>query len=130
MESAEHETAVDSLICFRGKREKEKIPVGPRQLGVECDLGLMKSRYWLTLAGMQTIPSPASSYSRKGDHRPKGLVLARSPHFKPHTLEDAVNLVHLAPTLAAHLGVQLSGIDGKPVSDFFQIDDLQRESNA
>jgi hypothetical protein len=28
-------------------------------------------------------------------------------------------LVDLAPTLAAHLGVQLSGIDGKPVTEFF-----------
>jgi arylsulfatase A-like enzyme len=41
-----------------------------------------------------------------------------------------VNLIDLAPTLAAHLGVKLSGIDGKPVSDFFQSDDLQRGSNA
>jgi predicted AlkP superfamily phosphohydrolase/phosphomutase len=56
---------------------------------------------------------------RTGDHRPKGFVMARSPGLQPHTLEGAIPLVDLVPTLAAHLGVQLSGIDGKPVPEFF-----------
>lgn len=55
---------------------------------------------------------------RTGDHRPKGLVLARSIDLAPHALEGAMALVDLAPTLAARLGVELSGIDGKPILDF------------
>jgi predicted AlkP superfamily phosphohydrolase/phosphomutase len=55
---------------------------------------------------------------RTGDHRPKGLVLARSTDLAPHALEGAMALVDLAPTLAARLGVELSGIDGKPILDF------------
>ena len=55
---------------------------------------------------------------RTGDHRPKGLVLARSTDLAPHALAGDMALVDLAPTLAARLGVELSGIDGKPMLDF------------
>jgi predicted AlkP superfamily phosphohydrolase/phosphomutase len=55
---------------------------------------------------------------RTGDHRPKGLVLARSTDLTPQALEGEMALVDLAPTLAARLGVALSGIDGKPILDF------------
>jgi predicted AlkP superfamily phosphohydrolase/phosphomutase len=55
---------------------------------------------------------------RTGDHRPKGLVLARSTDLTPHALEGDMALVDLSPTLAARLGVELSGIDGKPILDF------------
>ena len=62
--------------------------------------------------------------SRTGDHRPKGFVLARSPYLEPHALEGAVSIVDLAPTLAAQLGVQLSGIEGKPIPDFISVERL------
>ena len=52
---------------------------------------------------------------RTGDHRPRGLVLARSPDLDPSALQGEVALVDLAPTLAARLDVDLSGIDGKPI---------------
>ncbi|MEP6957801.1 MAG: alkaline phosphatase family protein [Nitrospirota bacterium] len=55
---------------------------------------------------------------RTGDHRPKGLVLARSTDLAPRALEGDMALVDLAPTLAARLGVALSGIDGRPILDF------------
>jgi len=55
---------------------------------------------------------------RTGDHRPKGLVLARSRDLAPRVLEGEMAVVDLAPTLAARLGVSLSGIDGKPIFDF------------
>jgi predicted AlkP superfamily phosphohydrolase/phosphomutase len=55
---------------------------------------------------------------RTGDHRPKGLVLARSMDLAPQALEGEMALVDLAPTLAARLGVTLSGIEGKPILDF------------
>lgn len=55
---------------------------------------------------------------RTGDHRAKGLVLARSADLSPHALEGDIAIVDLAPTLAARLGVEVSGIDGKPILDF------------
>ena len=55
---------------------------------------------------------------RTGDHRPKGLVLARSTDLVPRMLEGEMAIVDIAPTLAARLGVSLSGIDGKPIHDF------------
>jgi predicted AlkP superfamily phosphohydrolase/phosphomutase len=55
---------------------------------------------------------------RTGDHRPKGLVLVRSSDLTPRALDGEMAIVDLAPTLAARLGVTLSGIDGKPILDF------------
>ncbi|MDP3093089.1 MAG: alkaline phosphatase family protein [Nitrospira sp.] len=55
---------------------------------------------------------------RTGDHRQKGLVLARSTDLAPRALESDIAIVDLAPTLAARLGVEISGIDGKPILDF------------
>jgi hypothetical protein len=55
---------------------------------------------------------------RTGDHRPKGFVLARSADLAPHAFEGDIAIVDLAPTLAARLGVEVSGIDGKPILDF------------
>jgi predicted AlkP superfamily phosphohydrolase/phosphomutase len=58
---------------------------------------------------------------RTGDHRPKGLVLARSMDLAPQALEGEMALIDLAPTLAARLGVTLSGIEGKPILDFLPL---------
>jgi predicted AlkP superfamily phosphohydrolase/phosphomutase len=65
---------------------------------------------------------------RTGDHRPKGLVLVRSPDLKPQSLPGAIPLVALAPTLAARLGVQLSGIDGTAVAEFLPVGHCLRET--
>ena len=80
---------------------------------------------WNHEAAIPAVRSPCvgelrveSLNSRTGDHRPKGLVLARCPDLAPHALEGEMALVDLAPTLAARLGVEVSGIDGKPILDF------------
>ncbi|HEX7766738.1 MAG TPA: hypothetical protein VF443_08485, partial [Nitrospira sp.] len=80
---------------------------------------------WNPEAPIQAVRSPRigellveSPNPRTGDHRPKGLVLARSTDLAPRALEGDIALVDLAPTLAARLGVALSGIDGKPIPDF------------
>lgn len=67
---------------------------------------------------------------RTGDHRPKGLVLARSTDLAPGALEGDIAVVDLAPTLAARLGVELSGIDGKPILDFLPQHDPVRVSSC
>lgn len=80
---------------------------------------------WNQDAPIPTVRSPRigevrveSINPRTGDHRPKGLVLARSRDLIPHALEGDIPVVDLIPTLAARLGVELSGIDGKPIHDF------------
>ncbi|MEQ1627084.1 MAG: alkaline phosphatase family protein [Nitrospira sp.] len=80
---------------------------------------------WSQEAPIPAVRSPRigellveSPNPRTGDHRPKGLVLARSTDLAPRALEGDIALVDLAPTLAARLGVALSGIDGKPILDF------------
>ena len=84
----------------------------------------------LVIEWNQEVPIPAvrsqrigelrveSINPRTGDHRPKGFVLARSRDLAPRALQGDMALVDLAPTLAARLGVALSGIDGKPILDF------------
>ena len=80
---------------------------------------------WNQEAPIPTVCSPRigelHAYSpnpRTGDHRPKGLVLARSADLVPCVLGGEMALVDLAPTLAARLGVALSGLDGKPIPEF------------
>ncbi|HJT20849.1 MAG TPA: hypothetical protein VJ746_10290 [Nitrospira sp.] len=80
---------------------------------------------WNSDAPIPAVRSPRigelpveSLNSRTGDHRPQGLVLVRSRELKASTLEDEIPLVSLAPTLAARLGVEVSGIDGKPIPAF------------
>lgn len=52
---------------------------------------------------------------RSGDHRPSGLLLARGPGIAPGMLDEPVPIVDLGPTIAARLGVELAGVDGRPV---------------
>ena len=54
---------------------------------------------------------------RTGDHRPKGFVMIRSVDLVPRALEGEMAIVDLVPTLAARLGVEIPGIDGKPILD-------------
>jgi predicted AlkP superfamily phosphohydrolase/phosphomutase len=53
---------------------------------------------------------------RSGDHTPDGLIAARGPMIRPGELGVSVAAVDLAPTMAAILGVDLSGVDGTPVA--------------
>ncbi len=80
---------------------------------------------WNQEAPIPAVRSPSigelrveATTPRTGDHRPKGLVLARSADMVPRVLEGDIALVDLAPTLAARLGLALFGIDGKPIVEF------------
>jgi predicted AlkP superfamily phosphohydrolase/phosphomutase len=55
---------------------------------------------------------------RTGDHRPKGFVMARNSGLIPRMLDERAPLVDIAPTLAAYLGVELPGVEGKPIHGF------------
>jgi predicted AlkP superfamily phosphohydrolase/phosphomutase len=54
---------------------------------------------------------------RTGDHKPEGLIFAHGPGFEPHRLQAPIDVVQLAPTIAALLGVRLSGVDGTPAAE-------------
>lgn len=54
---------------------------------------------------------------RSGDHRNRGLFLARGAPFRPGRSERPVSVIDIAPTIAALLGVRLDGIDGGPVRE-------------
>lgn len=77
---------------------------------------------WNDEAPIPALRSPSigelrvdSPNPRTGDHRPQGLVMVRSTDLAPRELEGELAIVDLAPTMAARLGVELSGIDGKPI---------------
>ena len=53
--------------------------------------------------------------SRSGDHRLEGQVLVTGPGSEAFDLRSRVDLVDLAPTLAAHFGITLEAVDGRPL---------------
>ncbi len=50
---------------------------------------------------------------RSGDHRPSGLAILRAPGIEPGPRSAPIDVVDLAPTITARLGVELTGIDGQ-----------------
>jgi predicted AlkP superfamily phosphohydrolase/phosphomutase len=57
---------------------------------------------------------------RTGDHRPGGLVLVRGPGIRPGPVDEHVDAVDIAPTIAAMLGVNLADTDGQPIASFLR----------
>jgi predicted AlkP superfamily phosphohydrolase/phosphomutase len=55
---------------------------------------------------------------RSGDHRPQGMIFARSRSIRPGQVHRTVPVIDFAPTFGALLGVELQGIDGQPVPEF------------
>jgi len=54
---------------------------------------------------------------RTGDHRNPGMFFARGAGIVPGRRTHAVAVTNFAPTLAALLGVELSGVDGTPIGE-------------
>jgi predicted AlkP superfamily phosphohydrolase/phosphomutase len=61
-----------------------------------------------------TIANPLHG-PRTGDHRLAGLLCAAGPGITPGPLPSALSAMDVAPTLAALLGVPLSGVDGRAI---------------
>jgi predicted AlkP superfamily phosphohydrolase/phosphomutase len=55
------------------------------------------------------------STHRTGDHRPGGLLFLRGPGISERTVPGEVRDEDIAPTLAALLGVELEGVDGRSI---------------
>ena len=73
----------------------------------------------VTSAASPTIGVVRGRYDgiRSGDHRPGGLVLVRDPGVASGPRDRLVDVVDLAPTIAARLGTALPGADGTPAGD-------------
>ena len=57
---------------------------------------------------------------RTGDHRPEGMFAVRGPRVKPGQMERAVSIMDFAPTFAHLLGVDLSHVDGKLITEILE----------
>jgi predicted AlkP superfamily phosphohydrolase/phosphomutase len=55
--------------------------------------------------------------SRTGDHKPEGLILAAGPAIRPGPVDGPIDVMDMAPTVAALLGVALPEVDGRVVKD-------------
>ena len=69
-------------------------------------------RVWSPATGVVQLPY---DHWRSGDHHQRGLLLATGPGIEPGRRSERVDVVHIAPTLAASLGVELPDVDGVPV---------------
>lgn len=58
-----------------------------------------------------------NDYGRSGEHRPGGWFVATGPDIPAGRLERAPSLLDLAPTFAALLGVPLSNVEGRPITE-------------
>jgi predicted AlkP superfamily phosphohydrolase/phosphomutase len=86
---------------------------------------------WRKTGNVRHLRSPLAGdvvgewpHGRTGDHTPDGLLMARAPHVRAGALGRRIDVMDLAPTLAAMLGVTLDGVDGKPVPELLATDRL------
>ncbi len=77
---------------------------------------------WNQDAPIETIWSPRTgelhrpyTHWRTGDHRPGGLLLAAGPGIAAGGRAREIDILDLAPTIAARLGVDLADADGQVV---------------
>jgi len=78
---------------------------------------------WNHDVSVETVWSPKTgvvhapyTHWRTGDHRPDGLLLATGPGIEPGAALPPLEIIDLAPSLAARLGVALPDVDGRPVA--------------
>jgi predicted AlkP superfamily phosphohydrolase/phosphomutase len=58
-----------------------------------------------------------NDYGRTGEHRRDGFVIGAGPGIPTGTLGQPASVLDLAPTLAAWLGTELPGVDGRPIAE-------------
>src|SRR5207302_8603079 len=82
-------------------------------LFLECNQDHPIETFWSPRVG---VIHGRYQHWRTGDHRPDGLLLARGPGISPETAPSSIDIIDLAPSLAARLGVCLDDIDGRPAA--------------
>jgi predicted AlkP superfamily phosphohydrolase/phosphomutase len=78
---------------------------------------------WSPKAGL--VYQPYEGW-RTGDHRPGGLLLARTPSVVRGTTLPPVSIVDLGPTICALLGVELAEADGRPMPELSSVGQFWR----
>jgi predicted AlkP superfamily phosphohydrolase/phosphomutase len=73
--------------------------------------GLIEAAY-SRRTGLVRVPYHGA---RTGDHVPDGLMAVTGPTLRSGRLPAPVDSIHLAPTIAAWLGVALEDVDGTPL---------------
>lgn len=68
----------------------------------------------VTSAAIGTVTGRYAS-TRSGDHRLDGMLLVTGPGSESARFTHSVDVVDVAPTIAAHFGVTLDDIDGAPI---------------
>ncbi len=63
----------------------------------------------------------ANEYTRTGDHRIGGLFVAAGPGIRPGRLDRVVSIMDLAPTFTALVGVEMPGVDGRPIPELLSV---------
>ena len=66
-------------------------------------------RVWSPATGLVHVPY---THWRTGDHHRRGLMMVKAPGVVPGAAAGPLDAVHVAPTLAASLGVELPDVDG------------------
>jgi predicted AlkP superfamily phosphohydrolase/phosphomutase len=79
-------------------------------LFVEWDRSGPIETVWSPKTGL--VHAPYTNW-RSGDHRPDGLLLAVGPGIPAGTVQPALAIEGLAPSIAARLGVDLDDVDGR-----------------
>ena len=59
-------------------------------------------------------------YCRTGEHHPGGMFIAAGGDILPRKLTHSVSILDFAPTLSALLGVELSEVDGRVITELTQ----------
>jgi len=119
------EEVAQSLSAFRDP-DTDAAPIGRIYRKEE----VLKGRFLDTAPDLLLVPAPLYSLTHartmiedadwlSGDHRLEGVVVAVGPQVTPGPLSETVELIDLAPTALAGLGVR-SAIerDGKVISQF------------
>jgi predicted AlkP superfamily phosphohydrolase/phosphomutase len=61
-----------------------------------------------------------------GTHRPEGIIMASGPGIQKQATVDGAQLIDLAPTILAYLGIPIPrGFDGRALEDLFEKEILE-----
>lgn len=73
----------------------------------------------VTAVGSPKIGKVTGTFSgtRTGDHTPHGLLVARMPQLTAGRRKEPISILDLAPTVASLVGVTLTGVEGRPISE-------------
>jgi hypothetical protein len=79
---------------------------------VEWNRSTPMTRVWSPATGVVFLPE---RHARSGDHHPRGLLLASGPGIQQGRRAAPLEVVHIAPTLAASVGIEMPDVDGRVV---------------